>query len=56
MHLQKFTTKLSIEFLLKLPQKYKLATLLTGSNRWQLDLKNEKVTSLSLGRGTLINK
>jgi len=27
----------------------------TGSNRWQLDSKTEKVTSLSSGRGTLIN-
>jgi len=28
----------------------------TGSNRWQLDSKSEKVTSLSPGRGTLTNK
>jgi len=28
----------------------------TGSNRWQLDFKTEKVTSLSPGRGTLTNK
>jgi len=28
----------------------------TGSIRWQLDSKTEKVTSLSLGRGTLTNK
>jgi len=28
----------------------------TGSNRWQLDSKNEKVTSLSPGRGNLVNK
>jgi len=27
----------------------------TGSNRWQLDSKTEKVTSLSPGRGTLTN-
>jgi len=29
---------------------------LAGSNKWQLDSKIEKVTSLSLGRGTLTNK
>jgi len=29
---------------------------LTGSNRWQLDSKIEKVHSLSSGRGTLTNK
>jgi len=28
----------------------------TGSNRWQLDLKAEKVISLSPGQGTLTNK
>jgi len=28
----------------------------TGSNRWQLDSKTEKVTSLSPGRDTLTNK
>jgi len=28
----------------------------TDSNRWQLDSKTEKVTSLSPGRGTLTNK
>jgi len=28
----------------------------SGSNRWQLDSKTEKVTSLSLGYGTLANK
>jgi len=27
-----------------------------GSNRWQLDSKTAKVTSLSLGRSTLTNK
>jgi len=27
----------------------------TSSNRWQLDSKTEKVTSLSPGRGTLTN-
>jgi len=29
---------------------------LTSSNKWQLDSKTEKVTSLSPGRGTLTNK
>jgi len=28
----------------------------TGSNRWQLNSKIEKITSLSLGRGALTNK
>jgi len=28
----------------------------TGSNRWQLDSKTEKVTLLSPGRGTFTNK
>jgi len=28
----------------------------TGSNRWQLDSKTEKVISLSPGRGNLVNK
>jgi len=28
----------------------------TGSNRWQLDSKTEKVISLSAGQGTLTNK
>jgi len=28
----------------------------TGSNRWQPDSKTEKVTSLSSGRGYLVNK
>jgi len=28
----------------------------TGSNRWQLDSKTKKVTSLSPGQGTLTNK
>jgi len=28
----------------------------TDSNRWQLDSMTEKVSSLSLGRGTLTNK
>jgi len=27
----------------------------TSSNRWQLDLKTEKIPSLSPGRGTLAN-
>jgi len=29
---------------------------LTGNNRWQLDLKTEKVTSLSPGQSNLENK
>jgi len=33
-----------------------LAAPLTGSSRWQLDSKSEKVTSLSPDRGTLTNK
>jgi len=28
----------------------------TGSNRWQLDSRIEKIPSLSPGRGTLANK